>query len=55
MPSAKRTGRAPGAADHPDGLAGRYPEATYLAAASVLNDIGAAYIHIAEADWDDAR
>ncbi|SUI41392.1 Uncharacterised protein [Serratia marcescens] len=30
------------------------PEATYLAAASVLNDIGAAYIHIAEADWDDA-
>lgn len=30
------------------------PEATYLAAASVLNDIGIAYIHIAEADWDDA-
>ncbi|CAI8740251.1 alkene reductase [Kosakonia quasisacchari] len=30
------------------------PEATYLAAASVLNTIGIAYIHIAEADWDDA-
>lgn len=30
------------------------PEATYLAAASVLNAIGIAYIHIAEADWDDA-
>lgn len=30
------------------------PEATYLAAASVLNDIGIAYIHIAEADWEDA-
>ncbi|KRB07724.1 alkene reductase [Lysobacter sp. Root690] len=30
------------------------PQATYLAAAKVLDDIGAAYIHIAEADWDDA-
>ncbi|MFK3704620.1 alkene reductase [Klebsiella sp. NPDC088457] len=30
------------------------PEATYLAAANVLNEIGIAYIHIAEADWDDA-
>ncbi|HCB1822491.1 alkene reductase [Citrobacter amalonaticus] len=30
------------------------PEATYLAAASVLNDLGIAYIHIAEADWEDA-
>lgn len=30
------------------------PEATYLAAADILNDIGIAYIHIAEADWDDA-
>lgn len=30
------------------------PEATYLAAASVLNEIGIAYIHIAEADWEDA-
>ncbi len=30
------------------------PEATYLAAASVLNNIGVAYIHIAEADWEDA-
>lgn len=30
------------------------PQATYLAAAKVLDDIGAAYLHIAEADWDDA-
>ncbi|MEH6418287.1 alkene reductase [Pseudomonas sp. CGJS7] len=30
------------------------PQATYLAAAKLLDDIGAAYIHIAEADWDDA-
>lgn len=30
------------------------PEATYLAAASVLNDLDIAYIHIAEADWEDA-
>lgn len=30
------------------------PEATYLAAAKLLDDIGAGYLHIAEADWDDA-
>ncbi|UNP29702.1 alkene reductase [Lysobacter gummosus] len=30
------------------------PQATYLAAAKLLDDIGVAYIHIAEADWDDA-
>lgn len=30
------------------------PEATYLAAASMLNETGIAYIHIAEADWEDA-
>ena len=30
------------------------PEATYLAAASTLNALGIAYIHIAEADWEDA-
>lgn len=30
------------------------PEATYLAAASVLSEMGIAYIHIAEADWEDA-
>jgi N-ethylmaleimide reductase len=30
------------------------PEATYLAAAKLLDDIGVGYIHIAEADWDDA-
>lgn len=30
------------------------PQATYLAASKLLNDMGIAYIHIAEADWDDA-
>jgi len=30
------------------------PEETYLAAAKLLEDIGISYIHIAEADWDDA-
>ena len=30
------------------------PQATYLAAAKVLNDLGVAYIHIAEVDWEDA-
>ncbi|QBR01658.1 alkene reductase [Paraburkholderia pallida] len=30
------------------------PETTYLAAAQKLGEIGVAYIHIAEADWDDA-
>ncbi|ESJ12541.1 N-ethylmaleimide reductase [Cupriavidus sp. HPC(L)] len=30
------------------------PEATYLAAAHALGKIGVAYIHIAEADWEDA-
>lgn len=30
------------------------PQATYLAAGKLLDDIGIAYIHIAEADWDDA-
>ena len=30
------------------------PENTYLEAARLLNDIGVAYIHIAEADWQDA-
>ena len=30
------------------------PEETYLAAARLLNDLGLGYIHIAEADWDDA-
>jgi N-ethylmaleimide reductase len=30
------------------------PEATYLAAARQLDRLGVAYIHIAEADWDDA-
>lgn len=30
------------------------PEATYLEAAKILNKIGVGYIHIAEADWDDA-
>lgn len=30
------------------------PEETYIAAAKVLEEIGIAYIHIAEADWDNA-
>lgn len=30
------------------------PEQTYIAAARALNELGIAYIHIAEADWDDA-
>jgi|UniRef100_UPI001C54EA9F N-ethylmaleimide reductase len=30
------------------------PEETYIAAAKILNEIGVAYIHIAEADWDNA-
>ncbi len=30
------------------------PETTYLAAARLLNELGIAYIHIAEADWEDA-
>lgn len=31
-----------------------HPEETYIAAAKMLNEIGIAYIHIAEADWDNA-
>lgn len=31
-----------------------HPEETYIAAAKVLAEIGIAYIHIAEADWDNA-
>ncbi|WP_431824553.1 alkene reductase [Burkholderia sp. F1] len=30
------------------------PQATYLGAAKILDDIGVAYLHIAEADWEDA-
>jgi N-ethylmaleimide reductase len=30
------------------------PEITYIEAAKILNEIGIAYIHIAEADWDNA-
>jgi N-ethylmaleimide reductase len=30
------------------------PKTTYLAAAKRLGDLGVGYIHIAEADWDDA-
>lgn len=30
------------------------PEETYIAAAHILNQIGIAYIHIAEADWENA-
>lgn len=37
-----------------NGTVDDHPETTYLAAAALLNRIGIAYIHIAEADWDDA-
>lgn len=30
------------------------PQATYLGAARMLDDLGVAYLHIAEADWEDA-
>lgn len=30
------------------------PETTYIEAAKILDEIGIAYIHIAEADWDNA-
>ena len=30
------------------------PQATYLAAAKLMDELKVAYIHIAEADWDDA-
>lgn len=30
------------------------PEVTYIEAAKILNSLGILYIHIAEADWDDA-
>ena len=30
------------------------PETTYLAAAKLLGELGVGYLHIAEADWDDA-
>ncbi|WP_028452386.1 alkene reductase [Chitinilyticum aquatile] len=30
------------------------PEETYTAAAAMLGELGIAYLHIAEADWDDA-
>ncbi|PMX94578.1 alkene reductase, partial [Pseudomonas sp. GW460-13] len=30
------------------------PETTYTAAAKLLGELGVGYIHIAEADWDDA-
>ncbi len=36
------------------GAVDRNPEETYLAALGVLDGIGVAYIHIAEADWEDA-
>lgn len=30
------------------------PQATYLGASRLLDDLGVAYLHIAEADWEDA-
>jgi N-ethylmaleimide reductase len=37
-----------------NGCADADPQTTYLAAAKRLGELGVAYIHIAEADWDDA-
>ncbi|RAO75024.1 alkene reductase [Dyella jiangningensis] len=37
-----------------NGCADADPETTYLAAAKLLGTLGIAYIHFAEADWDDA-
>nr|WP_295375877.1 alkene reductase [Pseudoxanthomonas sp.] len=37
-----------------NGCADADPETTYLAAARTLGEIGVGYIHIAEADWEDA-
>lgn len=36
------------------GAVDKTPQATYLAAAHLLNTLGITYIHIAEADWEDA-
>ncbi|SHH30924.1 alkene reductase [Ferrimonas marina] len=37
-----------------NGTVDDHPQQTYTAAAELLNRIGIAYLHIAEADWDDA-
>lgn len=37
-----------------NGCADADPETTYIAAAKLLGELGVGYIHIAEADWDDA-
>ncbi len=37
-----------------NGCADANPEETYTAAARMLGEVGAGYLHIAEADWDDA-
>ncbi|RZI40783.1 alkene reductase [Herbaspirillum sp. HC18] len=37
-----------------NGCADADPETTYIASAKLLGEIGVGYIHIAEADWDDA-
>ncbi|WP_434211844.1 alkene reductase [[Pseudomonas] boreopolis] len=37
-----------------NGCSDAHPEVTYIAAARLLGEIGVAYIHIAEADWEDA-
>ncbi|WP_144210526.1 alkene reductase [Shewanella donghaensis] len=37
-----------------NGTVDAHPQQTYTAAAKLLNKHGIAYIHIAEADWDDA-
>lgn len=37
-----------------NGAVDDHPESTYLAAARLLDDLGVAYLHIAEVDWEDA-
>jgi len=37
-----------------NGTVDENPFETYIGAAKVLNDLNVAYLHIAEADWDDA-
>ena len=41
------------AAHHPQRHRGCQPQETYLAAAP-LGQLGVVYLHVAEADWDDA-
>ena len=49
-----RTDRYGGSLATAQGTVDATPQATYVAAASLLDRAGVGYIHIAEADWDDA-